>query len=326
MRGITLPQFGDPEVMKLAETPTPSPAAGEVLLRIYAAGVNRADLLQREGHYPPPAGASEILGLEVSGEIVALGPGVHEWTVGDKVCALLAGGGYAEYCVAPEGSCLRIPEGVSITEAAALPEAVFTVWANLFDTNLLHAGETFFVQGGGSGIGSTAIQMAAAFGCRIATTAGSKQKADSCLSLGAGKAFNYKEEDWQQGLLDWTGGNGVDVILDMIGGDYFPKHLKALAQRGRIAHLAYSKGREVTADLALIMQKRLVITGSTLRPRSIQEKAALRDAIYKYIWPQIERKKIRPIVDTVFPLEQAAKAHLRMQASEHIGKILLSME
>jgi NADPH2:quinone reductase len=327
MRIIDVPVFGGVEVLTLAEAPVPNPKAGEVLIKVAAAGINRADLLQRRGHYPPPAGASPILGMEVSGTIAELGPEVDvRWKVGDAVCALIPGGGYAEYSVAAAGCCLPVPKTVPLVEAAGLPEAIFTVWANLFSQTYLRPGELFLVQGGSSGIGTMAIQMAKAFDVHVATTAGSTEKCDFCVSLGAERAFNYRDEDWVAGALEWSQKHGVDVILDMVGGDYFPKHLKLLAPRGRLIHIAMTRGSEVTADLRLIMQKRLVVTGSTLRPRTVEEKTALRDQIESQVWPLVDQGKIRPIIDRVFPLEQVAEAHKRMESSEHIGKLLLQMD
>lgn len=330
MRYTNVLKFGGPEVLTIAEHPVPQPSAGQLLIKIVAAGINRADLLQRQGHYPPPPGASHILGMEVSGYIAALGSNVPpRWKLGDAVCALIPGGGYAEYCVAHAGSCLPIPPALKVTEAAALPEAVFTVWANLFVTSYLHPGERFLVQGGSSGIGTLAIQMARAFGARVITTAGSAEKSSFCLSLGAERAFNYREEDWQTAAMEWsekeTGQQGIDVILDMVGGDYFPRHLKLLAPKGRLIHIAFSRGAEVTADLRTIMLKRLIITGSTLRPRSAEEKAALRDQIEQRVWPLVEAGSIRPVIDRIYPLEEAADAHRRMESSEHIGKLLLQV-
>jgi NADPH2:quinone reductase len=262
------------------------------------------------------------LGLEVSGRIVEVGAGVSEWKAGDAVCALLAGGAYAEFCVAPAGQCLAVPSSIPLPEAAALPEAVFTVWANLFDPPCLRPGETLLVQGGSSGVGSMAIQVAHRFGARVAATAGSRAKCDFCLRLGCERAFVYREEDWVEGARNWSE-RGVDVILDMVGGDYFPKHLGLLARNGRLVHIAYSRGREVAADLALIMQKRLHVTGSTLRGRPVLEKTALRDSIRERLWPEFAAGRLRPIVDRIFPLEEAAEAHRRMESSEHTGKILL---
>ena len=326
MRIVDITQYGGTEVLQIAEAPVPEPGCGEVLIRVSAAGLNRADILQRKGHYPPPPGASSVLGMEVSGHVAALGADVDDWKPGDAVCALLAGGGYAEYCVAPAGQCLAIPENIPVPDAAALPEAVFTVWTNLFDPTCLNPGETLLVQGGSSGVGSMAIQVAALFGARVAATAGSAAKCDFCRQIGCERVFNYKEEDWAEGVRAWSGGRGVDVILDMVGGDYFPKHLRALASRGRLVHIAYSRGREVTADLALIMLKRLVITGSTLRSRPAGQKAALRDAIRQRLWPHFGSGRVRPIIDRVFPLEQVADAHRRMESNQHLGKILLRLD
>lgn len=326
MRAIQITQPGGPEVLTIAEMSTPKPGAGEVLIKVAAAGINHADLLQREGHYPPPPGASPLLGMEVSGHIAEVGTRVDaRWKIGDAVCALIPGGGYAEYCVASAGCCLPVPKTVSVTDAAALPEAVFTVWANLFARPWLIAGERFLVHGGTSGIGTTAIQMAKNFGARVITTARSVEKCQICLSLGAERAFNYRDEDWLAGAQEWSG-DGVDVILDMIGGDYFPKHLKLLAMDGRLIHISTLHGNEVTSDLRSIMVKRLVITGSTLRWRSVAEKTALRDQVEEQVWPLIEAGRIRPVVDRVFPLDQASEAHKRMHSSEHIGKLLLQID
>ncbi|HZY61038.1 MAG TPA: NAD(P)H-quinone oxidoreductase [Edaphobacter sp.] len=318
---------GGPEVLHITDLETPRPGPGEALIRVAAAGLNRADLLQREGHYPPPPGASPILGMEVSGHICELGPGVDaRWKVGDAVCALLPGGGYAEYAVAAAGCCLPVPKGISLIDAAALPEAVFTVWANLFATSYLHAGDLFLVQGGTSGIGTMAIQMAKSLGARVAATAGSAEKCGFCLSLGAEQAFNYREEDWQVNAFEWSRRKGIDVILDMVGGDYFAKHLKLLATRGRLVHIATAHGAEVTLDLRAVMLKRLVITGSTLRSRSVEEKTALRNQIEKQIWPRFSEGGLKPVVHKVFPLEKAAEAHQEMKAGGHIGKLLLQVE
>lgn len=321
---IGLARFGGTEVLRVEEAETPQPGQGEVLIRVAAAGVNRADLHQREGHYPPPQGASEILGLEVAGEIMALGIDAEpRWKIGDKVCALVPGGGYAEYCVANSGCCLPVPENVDIVAAASLPEAAFTVWANLFDPRRIHSGGRFLMQGGTSGIGTFAIQAAKAFGAAVAATAGSPKKCEFLLELGCERAFNYRHEDWEAGAMEWSGGNGVDIILDLVGGDYFARHIKVLAKDGRLVHIATKAGAKVELDLRAMMAKRLIITGSTLRSRSVEEKTELRDGVEKNLWPLIQEGRIRPIVDSVFPLEEAAKAHQRMQASTHIGKIVL---
>lgn len=323
---VTLEKFGGPDVLKVGEVEDPRPGEGELLIRVAAAGVNRADLLQREGHYPPPAGASEILGLEVAGEIVARGPGADErWKTGDLVCALVPGGGYAEYCVAHGGCCLPVPEDMALEAAASLPEAAFTVWANLFDPRRLFAGERFLMQGGTSGIGTMAIQVAKAFGATVAATAGSAEKCRFLLELGCERAFNYREEDWVADAMDWSSGNGVDVILDMVGGDYFAEHLKLLAKDGRLAHIATAHGSEVNLDLRMVMSKRLMITGSTLRSRPVAEKMRLRDGIEECVWPLVREGKVRPVLDQVFTLQEAAKAHERMESSLHIGKIVLKV-
>ena len=326
MRVVEITQHGGPEVLRIAGAAVPKPGPDDLLIRVNAAGLNRADILQRRGLYPPPAGASPTLGLEVSGRVAEVGPGVKDWKQGDAICALLAGGGYAEYCVAPSGQCLAIPENIAVQDAAALPEALFTVWANLFEPTRLNPGETLLVHGGTSGVGCMAIQVARAFGARVVATAGSQRKCDFSLQLGCELALNYREDDWAEGFSRWSGGRGIDVILDMVGGDYFAKHLQLVAPQGRLVQIAHSRGREATADLATIMQKRLIVTGSTLRPRSKAEKTALRDSIRERIWPQFSSGKIRPIVDQVFPLEHVADAHRRLESSEHIGKILLRLD
>ena len=327
MHFIDITQHGGPEMLRRAEGPVPQPGPGEVLLRVKAAGVNRADLLQRAGHYPPPPGASPILGMEVSGHIAALGPAgeTPRWRTGDAVCALLAGGGYAEYCVAPAGQCLSIPASVSLTEAASLPEAVVTVWANLFQPRRLWQGDLFLVQGGSSGIGAMAIQIAQSFGARVAATAGSAEKCEFALGLGAEKAVNYRE-DWAAELEAWSKPHGIDVILDMVGGDYFSKHLQLLAQGGRLVHIAFLGGSQVTVDLRAMLVKRLLITGSTLRSRSVQEKSSLVSEIEQHLWPLFAAGQLRPTVSRVFPLAQAAEAHRWVQAGSHLGKIVLDAQ
>src|ERR1700723_3324345 len=290
MRYIEIAEQGGPEVLRLATGPVPRPGPGEVLVRVEAAGINRADLLQRQGHYPPPPGASPILGMEISGHIAGLGTDTTgRWQVGDPVCALLAGGGYAEYCVVPEGQCMAVPAGVSLRDAAAIPEAAITVWANLFEPRRLFAGNLLLVQGGSSGIGTMAIQMARAFGARVATTAGSDEKCSFCRGLGAEIAINYRAKygagDWAAEVARWTQPHGLDAILDMIGGDYFPKHLDLLATGGRLVHIATSHGSQVTADLRSIMMKRLLVTGSTLRSRSVAEKSSLARSVEREVWP-----------------------------------------
>ena len=331
MRCIDIATPGGPEVLRIATRPVPRPGSGEVLVRTFTAGVNRADLLQRQGHYPPPPGASPILGMEVSGHIAEVGPGItSRWHVGDAVCALLAGGGYAEYCAVPEGQCMAVPTGVSIRDAAAIPEAAITVWANLFEPRRLFPGNLFLVQGGSSGIGTMAIQMARAFGARVATTAGSDEKCSFCLGLGAEVAVNYRANysmgDWAAELARWAQPHGIDAILDMIGGDYFPKHIDLLATGGRLVHIATSHGNQVTADLRAIMMKRLLVTGSTLRSRSVAEKSSLARAVEQEVWPLFASGQLRPVVDSAFPLEEAADAHRLMESGRHTGKIVLLMD
>ena len=326
MRVIDVTAPGGPEALRIALVPVPRPGGGEVLIRNVAAGVNRADLLQRQGHYPPPPGASPVLGMEVSGHIAELGPDTSSgWRVGDAVCALLGGGGYAEFCTVPGGQCMSVPSGVSIRDAAAIPEAVITVWANLFEPRRLFAGDRLLVQGGSSGIGTMAIQMARAFGARVSTTAGSDEKCTFCLGLGAEIAINYRS-DWAAALADWAHPHGIDSILDMIGGDYFPRHIALLANGGRLVHIATSRGSEVTADLRSIMMKRLLVTGSTLRPRSVEEKSGLARSVEQEVWPLFANGQIRPIVDSAFPLERAADAHRLMESGRHTGKIVLVMQ
>jgi putative PIG3 family NAD(P)H quinone oxidoreductase len=298
------------------------PRAGEVLIRVRAAGVNRPDLVQRAGFYPPPPGSPETLGLEAAGEIVSVGAGVSRWRAGDRVCALLPGGGYAEYALAPEGSALPIPAGLKLAEAAALPETVFTVWANVFESGALEPGERFLVHGGASGIGTTAIQMAAARGAQVFATAGDNAKVALCERLGAKAAINYKTEDFEAVLRE---AGGVDVILDMVGGSYVQKNLNILADGGRLVMIAFLQGPRAELDLMRLMMKRLTLTGSTLRGRSTQEKARLAREVERHVWPWIEAGKVRPVIDSTFPLERAEDAHLRMMANAHAGKIVLTM-
>jgi NADPH:quinone reductase len=327
MRCIDVAAPGGPEVLRIVTKPAPRPGPGEVLVRVQAAGINRADLLQRQGHYRPPPGASPVLGMEVSGHIAELGAGTtSHWQVGDAVCALIAGGGYAEYCAVPEGQILAVPAGISLRQAAAVPEAAITVWANLFEPRRLFAGNRFLVQGGSSGIGTMAIQIARAFGARVATTAGTHGKCSFCLDLGAEAAINYRTQDWAAELADWAQPHGFDAILDMVGGDYFPKHIELLATGGRLVHIAYSRGSQVTVDLRTIMSKRLLITGSTLRPRSVAEKSSLARAVEQNLWPLFASGQLQPVIDTSFPLELAADAHRLMESGRHIGKILLYID
>jgi NADPH2:quinone reductase len=325
MRIIEITTPGAPGVLKPAQRPVPQPAANEVLIRVAAAGVNRPDVLQRKGGYPPPPGASDIPGLEVAGTIVAVGAQVREWKTGAQVCALVTGGGYAEYVAAPAVQCLPVPKGLSLTEAAGLPETFFTVWVNVFLRGGLKNDETLLVQGGSSGIGVTAIQMARAFGHKVYATAGTAEKCAECEKLGATRAINYRSEDFVAVLKQETGGRGVDVILDMVGGDYVPRELACLADDGRLSIIAFLGGTKTTLDMTDILRRRLTITGSTLRPRPVEVKAAIANDLRQKVWPLIESGKIRPVIYRVFPLEEAASAHALMEASTHVGKILLSV-
>jgi len=323
MTCIDLPSFGGPDCLVPVTRPVPEPGDGEVLVRVAAAGVNRPDVMQREGNYAPPPGASPIPGLEIAGDIVALGAGVDDWAIGDRVCALVGGGGYAEYCVAPAPQCLPVPEGLSLLEAAALPETFFTVWTNVFDRGRLRAGETFLVHGGSSGIGTTAIQLAREFGARIFTTVGNKEKAEACQRLGAERAIIYREEDYVAVVKELTGGTGVDLILDMVGGDYIPRDVEALALEGRLVQIAFQKPSRMEFDFLPVMLKRLTVTGSTLRPRTVAQKAAIARQLHEQVWPLIEAGKVRPVIHATFPLRDASKAHALMDSSAHIGKIML---
>jgi NADPH2:quinone reductase len=301
----------------------PAPGDGEVLVKVAAAGVNRPDVEQRKGTYPPPPGASDIPGLEIAGTVAALGPGAGGIRVGDAVCALVSGGGYAEYCTAPAAQCLPVPKGVDMVQAASLPETFFTVWQNAFDRARLKAGETILVHGGSSGIGVTAIQMAKAIGARVLATAGSAEKCAACVKLGAERAINYKTEDFVEAVRAETKNKGADVILDMIGGAYFERNIAALAIEGRLAVIALLGGRDAKLDLGLLLRKRLTVVGSVLRARTVAEKGAVAEALRRQVWPLIEAGKIKPVIDSTFPLADAAKAHARMESSAHIGKIVL---
>jgi NADPH:quinone reductase len=316
---------GEPPRLVLAELPVPEPGAGQVLIKVIATGLNRADLLQAEGRYPPPKGAPETLGMEVSGSIAAVGAGVKGWREGDDVCALLPGGGYAEYALASEVCVLPVPKGVALPEAASLPEAMFTVWANVIDAARLQPGETFLVHGGSSGIGVTAIQLIAARGHRVFTTAGSAEKCAVCVKLGAARAMNYHTEDFVAAVVAETGNKGVDVILDMVGGDYVQRNLNVLAFGGRLVNIAYQKGARVEVDFRIMQARHLTMTASGLRFRSNEEKGRIRDAVLSQVWPLIEKGRIRPVIDSTFPLAEAQKAHARMRESGHIGKILLKV-
>ena len=325
MRVIECTAPGGPDVLVPGERPTPVAGAGEVLIRVAAAGVNRPDLLQRQGAYPPPPGASEILGLEVAGTIAAVGPDVAGLATGDDVCALVAGGGYAEWCVAPAVQCLPVPRGLSMVEAASLPETFFTVWTNVFDRGRLAAGQSLLVQGGASGIGVAAIQMARALGARVFATAGTPDKCAACMQLGAERAVNYKTEDFVEVIRAATGGRGVDVILDMVGGDYVPRELSLLADEGRLVFIATLGGAKAQFNIREVMAKRLVITGSTLRPRPVAFKGEIAAALRARIWPLIEAREIKPMVHQVFDFADAAAAHRALERGEHVGKIVLKL-
>ena len=325
MRAFEITQPGGPEVLKIGARPVPQPKAGEVLIKVAAAGVNRPDTMQRTGHYPVPPGASDIPGLELAGSVAALGEGVKEWRAGDTVTALVQGGGYAEYCTAPAPQCLPIPKGMTPIEAASLPETFFTVWSNVFDRAGLKAGESFLVQGGSSGIGVAAIQMVKAFGNKVFATAGSADKCAACVKLGADRAINYKTEDFVAAVKEATAGRGVNVILDMVGGDYIDRELKSLADDGRIVIIAFLGGAKATLSLNDILRRRLTVTGSALRPRSVEFKAAIAKNLREKVWPLIEAGKIKPIIYETFPLAESAKAHALMESSAHIGKIVLTV-
>jgi len=325
MTAIEIAQPGGPEVLKPTTRPMPLPGAGEVLIEVKAAGVNRPDVQQRQGGYDPPPGASDIPGLEVAGRVAAVGLGVQKFRVGDGVCALVAGGGYATYCVAPVPQTLPVPKGLTMVEAAAVPETFFTVWTNLFERVRFQAGETVLIHGGSSGIGTTAIQLARAFGAaQIFATAGSAEKCRACEALGATRAIDYKTADFLAIVKEMTGGRGVDVILDMIGGDYMQKNLSALAMEGRLVNVAYLRGPKIEVNFAPVMLKRLTITGSTLRPRTVEQKGAIAAALHRQVWPLLEKKTLKPVIYRTFPLAEAAAAHRLMESSEHIGKIVLT--
>ena len=320
MIGIEISSPGGPEVLRAVERPDPVPGAGEVLIRVAAAGVNRPDLLQRQGAYPPPPGASDIPGLEVAGILESIGEGVSGWRVGDAVCALVAGGGYATKCVAPAAQCLPVPAPLDLTAAAAIPETFFTVWTNVFDAGRLQAHETALVHGGSSGIGTTAIQLAAARGARVFATAGSDEKCLACESIGAERAINYRREDFVSVVRDRTDGRGVDLILDIVGGSYVNRNLAALAAGGRLLVIGFMEGEPTASlDLRRVLGRRLTITGSALRPRSVQEKGEIAAALLREVWPLLERGDVKPVVYRTFPLTDAAAAHRLLVASEHIG-------
>ncbi|MFN3746153.1 MAG: NAD(P)H-quinone oxidoreductase [Hyphomicrobiaceae bacterium] len=325
MTGIALSGKGGPEVLQPASMPVPQAGCGQILVKVAAAGVNRPDVQQRMGAYPPPPGHSPLPGLEIAGEVVAVGKGVARWKVGDKVCALVNGGGYAEYCIAEDVQALPIPKGLSMVEAAGVPETYFTVWNNVFERGRLEAGDWFLVHGGTSGIGTTAIQLAKAFGARVVATAGSANKCEVCRDLGADVAVNYKTEDFVAVIKEVTGGHGIDVTLDMVGGDYTERNIAAAAEDGRIVQIATLAGPTTTFTLARLMMKRVTLTGSTLRPRTREVKARFARALEKQVWPLLDAGRVRIVMDSTFPLAQAADAHRRMESSQHVGKIVLTV-
>lgn len=323
MTAIVIKEKGGPEVLIPDTIETPKPGPGQVLIRVAAAGINRPDVMQRQGTYPAPKGHSEIPGLEVSGEIAACGDGTTKFSIGDKVCALVNGGGYADYCISEEGNCLPIPSGVTLAEAAGIPETFFTVWHNVFQRGGLRNGEWFLIHGGTSGIGMTAIQLAKAFGATVIATAGSEKKCEACKTIGAHHAINYREADFADVVRTVTAKRGVDVILDMVGGDYIAKNIRCLADDGRMVNIAYQKGSEATIDFIRVLLKRLTITGSTLRIRSNAVKANIASEVQSHVYPKISDGTIKVVVDSTFPLADAANAHARMESGEHIGKIIL---
>jgi putative PIG3 family NAD(P)H quinone oxidoreductase len=323
MMAIEIREPGGPEVLAAAERPRPAPGPGEVLIAVAAAGVNRPDVMQRRGQYPPPPGASDIPGLEIAGTVEEIGDGVTDWRAGDRVCALVSGGGYAEYCVAPAPQCLPIPAGMTFVSAAAIPETFFTVWVNVFERGRLRAGEAVLIHGGSSGIGTTAIQVARAFGARVFATAGSAEKCAACERLGAERAINYRDTDFVAAVRESTGGRGVDLILDMVGGDYVARNIESLALEGRLVQIAVIGGAKAQINLVPILQRRLTITGSTLRPRAVEEKAAIARALREHVWPLLESGAVAPVIFETFPLREAAAAHRVMESGEHIGKLVL---
>ncbi len=325
MRAIRIREPGGPEVLVVDEMSMPTPGPGEILVKVAAAGVNRPDVLQRQGLYPPPPGASEIPGLEIAGEVVAAGPGAARFRTGDRVCALVTGGGYAEYCLAPADQALPIPRGLSAVEAAAIPETFFTVWANVFDRCHLAPGESLLVHGGASGIGTTAIMLATALGSRVFATAGSPERCAACERLGAERAIDYNREDFVAVIKEMTDGRGVDVVLDMVAGSYIQRNLSVLAEDGRMAFIAFLGGHRAEVDFRPVMMKRLTVTGSTLRPRPVEVKAAIARALNDKVWPLIEAGPVRPVIDSTYPFDRAADAHRRIEVREHIGKIVLTM-
>jgi NADPH2:quinone reductase len=324
MTVIAVSEPGAPEVLKPQSRDVPKPGDTQILVRVRAAGVNRPDVMQRQGKYPPPPGAPDYPGLEIAGEVAAIGGKVSRWKVGDKICALVPGGGYAEYCLADETNALPVPKSFSFVEAAALPETFFTVWHNVFERGRLQAGETMLIHGGSSGIGTTAIMLGKAFGAKVIATAGSKEKCDACLKLGADAAIDYKTQDFVAVTKEKTGNKGADLIIDMVGGAYVDRNLDAAAVEGRIVQIATQQGFKVEFNLIKVMQKRLTFTGSTLRPRPVADKAAIADALKAKVWPLLDQGKIKPVIDSTFALADAAKAHARMESSTHVGKIVLT--
>lgn len=324
MLAIEVREPGGPEVLRPVTRPVPKVGPGEVLIQVAAAGVNRPDIFQRQGNYEPPPGASDLPGLEVAGKILGLGSAVTGWEIGDQVCALLAGGGYAQYVAAPAVQCLPVPAGLSVLEAAAVPETAFTVWSNLYDRCRLQPGEALLVHGGSSGIGTMAIQMATSLGSKVYVTAGSDEKCQACVKLGAKLAVNYRQQDFVEVVKAATDG-GVDVILDMVGGDYLPRNIKLLKPEGRLVQIAFLQGSKVELNFAAVMMKRLTITGSTLRPQSVAAKAAIADALRERVWPLLNSGVIKPVIHATFPLKEAAAAHLMMEEGKHIGKIMLEV-
>jgi putative PIG3 family NAD(P)H quinone oxidoreductase len=325
MTAIEIASPGPPDGLRPGRRTVPRPRAGEVLIRVAAAGVNYPDLLQRQGRYPPPPGASDIPGLEVAGRVVEVGPDTRGAGVGDRVCALVAGGGYAEYCVAPAPQCLPVPRGMDDVSAAAIPETFFTVWVNVFDRGGLKSGETLLVHGGAGGIGTTAIQLGRAFGARVFATAGSPEKCSACERLGADRAIDHRRDDFVTIVRELTGGRGVDVVLDILGGEDTPRNIECLAPGGRLLQIAFLKGRQAEVDLAAILQRRLTLTGSTLRPRSVEEKGAIAWALHGAVWPMLEHGTVKPVVHQTFPLARAADAHRLMESRGHVGKIVLTV-
>jgi len=323
MNYIQIEKHGDPGVLKLHSMPVPEPGPGEVLIKVAAAGVNRPDVMQRKGLYPPPPGATDVPGLEVSGTVVSVGQNVSKPPINSEVCALVTCGGYAEYCLAAASICLPVPEKISLVNAAGIPETFFTVWTNVFKRGQLKAGESLLVHGGSSGIGTTAIQLGKAFGATVYITAGTSDKCEFCNNLGADAAINYREQDFSVEIKRLTEGKGVNVILDMVGGPYFPKNIRLLADEGRLVQIALMQGSKAEVDFRSLLLKRVTLTGSTLRPRSVEEKTKIAHALQKNVWPLLESGAIRPIIHEIFPLKQASEAHRLMESSSHIGKILL---